>query len=105
VVKRKYEIGAALATPYYLSLPDNNVTKNQIEQQKIASTLSSIDELINAQSQKIEAMQLHKKGLLQGLFPKKSESEFAGLKNEHDKSRKSHNSANPDADYLNNATT
>lgn len=39
------------------------------EQQKIADTLSSIDDLINAQSQKIETLKLHKKGLLQGLFP------------------------------------
>ena len=39
------------------------------EQQKIASCFSSIDELINAQSQKVEALKLHKKGLLQGLFP------------------------------------
>lgn len=43
------------------------------EQEKIASTLSSIDELITAQNQKIEALQLHKKGLLQGLFPQLSE--------------------------------
>ncbi|MDS1031567.1 restriction endonuclease subunit S [Porphyromonadaceae sp. NP-X] len=39
------------------------------EQQKIAACLSSIDDLINAQSQKIETLKLHKKGLLQGLFP------------------------------------
>jgi len=39
------------------------------EQQKIAYTLSSLDNLINAQSQKIETLKLHKKGLLQGLFP------------------------------------
>jgi len=39
------------------------------EQQKIADTLSSLDDLINAQSQKIETLKLHKKGLLQGLFP------------------------------------
>ncbi len=39
------------------------------EQQKIAACLSSLDDLINAQSQKIEALKLHKKGLLQGLFP------------------------------------
>lgn len=44
------------------------------EQQKIANTLSSIDELITAQSQKIEALQLHKKGLLQGLFPNLNEA-------------------------------
>jgi type I restriction enzyme, S subunit len=40
------------------------------EQQKIAETLSSIDDLINTQSQKVETLKLHKKGLLQGLFPK-----------------------------------
>jgi len=39
------------------------------EQEKIAATLSSIDDLINAQSQKIAALKMHKKGLLQGLFP------------------------------------
>jgi len=39
------------------------------EQQRIASCLSSLDDLINAQSQKIETLKLHKKGLLQGLFP------------------------------------
>lgn len=39
------------------------------EQKKIASCLTSLDELISAQTEKIEAMQLHKKGLLQGLFP------------------------------------
>ncbi|GAB1395376.1 restriction endonuclease subunit S [Saprospiraceae bacterium] len=43
------------------------------EQEKIADTLSSIDELIIAQGQKLEAMQQHKKGLLQGLFPNLNE--------------------------------
>ncbi|HPJ91323.1 MAG TPA: restriction endonuclease subunit S [Bacteroidales bacterium] len=40
------------------------------EQQKIASCLSSLDELIAAQEEKIEQLKLHKKGLMQGLFPK-----------------------------------
>lgn len=40
------------------------------EQQKIASCLSAVDELITAQAQKIEQLQEHKKGLMQGLFPK-----------------------------------
>lgn len=40
------------------------------EQQKIASVLSSVDELIVAQREKIEALKEHKKGLMQGLFPK-----------------------------------
>lgn len=39
------------------------------EQQKIADCLSSLDELITAQTEKIEALQKHKKGLMQGLFP------------------------------------
>lgn len=39
------------------------------EQQKIADCLSSIDELITAQTQKIEALKAHKKGLMQQLFP------------------------------------
>ena len=39
------------------------------EQQKIADCLSSLDELITAQEQKIEALKAHKKGLMQGLFP------------------------------------
>jgi len=43
------------------------------EQQKIASCLSSLDELIAAQEEKIEQLKLHKKGLMQGLFPKISD--------------------------------
>jgi len=43
--------------------------KNPNEQQKIASCLSSLDDLITAQAEKIEQLKLHKKGLMQGLFP------------------------------------
>ena len=43
--------------------------KSEEEQQKIASCLSSLDELITAQSEQIEQLQQHKKGLMQGLFP------------------------------------
>ena len=39
------------------------------EQQKIADCLSSLDDHITAQTKKIEALKLHKKGLMQGLFP------------------------------------
>ncbi|MCD6366280.1 MAG: restriction endonuclease subunit S [Bacteroidales bacterium] len=39
------------------------------EQQKIASCLSSLDELIMAEAEKIEQLEKHKKGLMQGVFP------------------------------------
>jgi type I restriction enzyme, S subunit len=45
-----------------------------IEQQKIASCLSSLDELINAHSQKLNALKEHKKGLMQQLFPAEGET-------------------------------
>ena len=45
------------------------IPKNLQEQQKIADCLSSLDDLIQAQQQKIELLEQHKKGLLQGLFP------------------------------------
>jgi type I restriction enzyme S subunit len=44
--------------------------KNKNEQQKIASCFSVLDKLINAQVDMIEQLQFHKKGLMQGLFPK-----------------------------------
>ena len=39
------------------------------EQQRIASCLSSLDALISAETQKLEALKTHKKGLMQQLFP------------------------------------
>lgn len=44
--------------------------QNTEEQQKIASCLWVLDELISSQSQKIEQLKVNKKGLMQGLFPK-----------------------------------
>lgn len=40
-----------------------------VEQERIAYWLSSLDALINAESQKLEALKTHKKGLMQQLFP------------------------------------
>ncbi|NNG43530.1 restriction endonuclease subunit S [Pseudoalteromonas sp. NEC-BIFX-2020_002] len=45
------------------------IPPNVEEQKKIADGLSSIDELITAQSQKIDALKTHKQGLMQQLFP------------------------------------
>jgi len=39
------------------------------EQQHIASCLSSLDALITAETQKLDALKTHKKGLMQQLFP------------------------------------
>jgi len=44
------------------------------EQQKIASCLSSLDDLIAAQAQKLDALKTHKKGLMQQLFPREGET-------------------------------
>ena len=45
------------------------VIPSLLEQQKIVDCLSSLDELILAKSQRIDALKLHKKGLMQKLFP------------------------------------
>ena len=63
---------------YYISTYKNIAifaTKNKQEQQKIAECLLSIDNLISAQTRKIELLKQHKKGLLQGLFPSIEEVE------------------------------
>lgn len=48
---------------------------NEDEQQRIASCLSSLDALITAETQKLEALKTHKKGLMQQLFPSRDEVE------------------------------
>ena len=49
------------------------VPKAKKEQQKIASCLSSLDEVIEAHSQKLDLLKDHKKGLMQNLFPQEGE--------------------------------
>lgn len=51
------------------------IPQNQEEQQCIADCLSSLDELIAAQTQKLDALKTHKKGLMQQLFPTPGEAE------------------------------
>lgn len=45
------------------------------EQQRIAACLSSLDTLISAEAQRLEALKTHKKGLMQQLFPSPEEVE------------------------------
>jgi type I restriction enzyme S subunit len=45
------------------------------EQQKISACLSSFDELITAQTEKLEALKTQKQGLMQQLFPSTVEAE------------------------------
>ncbi len=45
------------------------------EQQKIADCLTSLDELIEAQEEKLRLLKEHKKGLLQQLFPQVADNE------------------------------
>jgi len=45
-----------------------------VEQQKIADCLISLDEVIAAQGRKVEALKVHKRGLMQQLFPREGET-------------------------------
>ena len=61
---------------YYISEYQNltiNIPKLD-EQQKIAGCLSSLDELITAQTQKLARLKTHKIGLMQQLFPAEGET-------------------------------
>lgn len=48
-------------------------TSSVAEQQKIASCLTTLDELIAAQAGKVDALKTRKKGLMQQLFPREGE--------------------------------
>ena len=49
--------------------------ENKGEQEKLANCLSSIDEMVLLETQKLEALKAHKKGLMQQLFPNVNENE------------------------------
>ena len=46
----------------------------RLEQQKVADCLGSLDDLIAAESRKLEALRKHKQGLMQQLFPQPGET-------------------------------
>lgn len=50
------------------------IPRSTAEQRKIAECLGSLDELIAAAGQKLEALRAHKKGLMQHLFPREGET-------------------------------
>ena len=72
----------SLMKEYPVALPDSK------EQQKIADCLSSVDALISAQADKVDALKTHKKGLMQRLFPREGETvprmRFADFQDEDD---------------------
>lgn len=56
-------------------LSTNAWRPDEVEQQKIADCLHSVDALIAAQGRKVEALRDHKKGLMQQLFPQEGETQ------------------------------
>lgn len=62
-------IGITQQKKLHIVLPDNIK-----EQQKIAACLSSLDDLITAETDKLTALEQHKKGMLQKLFPAEGET-------------------------------
>ncbi len=73
---KNFEIAKFISSSSQPALTMGNVRKFELkipslnEQQKIANCLLELDLLIKAQNEKIEQLGLHKKGLMQGLFPK-----------------------------------
>lgn len=62
----------SITTDDFLGLPLPVSTPK--EQQKIADCLSFLDELIAAETQKLDALKTHKKSLMQQLFPREGET-------------------------------
>lgn len=63
---KRIQVETFLAFPIFTPRPK--------EQQKISDCLSSIDELIKSEQQKLDNLETHKKGLMQNLFPPNGKS-------------------------------
>jgi type I restriction enzyme S subunit len=78
IVQKSISKNAAGAAIMNISVSDLRSTEIYYplvaEQQKIASCLSSLDELIQAETDKLDALIAHKKGLMQQLFPAKGKT-------------------------------
>lgn len=70
VIQEEYKIHYSILKQKIIFYPSINFG----EQQKIANCLSSLDDLIEATAQKVEALKEHKKGLMQRLFPAKGKN-------------------------------
>lgn len=67
---RVYAIGGTIPHIYFRDYSKKEIFLPHIgEQQKIADCLSEIDTIITEQLNKVEQLKIHKKGLMQGLFP------------------------------------
>lgn len=62
-------LSASRLTKIILPIP-----RSKAEQRKIAACLSSLDDLIGAERRKLDALKVHKKGLLRNLFPREGET-------------------------------
>jgi len=71
VVTEEYKRHYSILKEKLVAFPDFKTG----EQQKIAECLSSVDELMAAQARKLDALKIHKKGLMQQLFPREGETQ------------------------------
>lgn len=70
-----YVKGSGIPHIYYRDYKNESVAvPTPEEQQKISSTLSSLDSLIESHNEKLELLKEHKKGLMQNLFPQDGET-------------------------------
>ena len=66
----KYVVGTGIPHIYFKDYSNESVpVPSLLEQQKIADCLGSLDDLIAAKDQKLDALRQHKRGLMQQLFP------------------------------------
>jgi len=112
IIQHKNELIKKASGSTFPEIGKNEIVKikvacpNKDEQQKIASCLSSLDEVIAAHTQKLELLKDHKKGLMQNLFPQLSELGFTELmdyrisENASKKILKSTNPKNPNSDNI-----
>lgn len=75
-VMNQIKFAASEHKRYYISAYQNLFVRlpEPKEQQKIADCLSSLNELITTEAQKLDTLKAHKKGLMQQLFPAEGET-------------------------------